>query len=183
MRSTLLPLIAAAAVALASPIASQQLPFAVPSSDNTGVLSSIPAGHAVWSALSAPDLAALAQHIAELSETRYVRFAEGMKAVAITEGMKALLTYEGTRFIDVTDEQEWATTQVHAPFPATLAYKTAQLDPLFADISTTAMKAFLTKFTSYRTRYYRSATGAESQKFLLAHLKTVCRLTLRYDRR
>lgn len=35
------------------------------------------------------------------------------------------------------------------------------------------MRSFLTKFSSFHTRYFRSQTGRESQLFLLDHLKTV----------
>jgi len=35
------------------------------------------------------------------------------------------------------------------------------------------MKTFLTKFSSFRNRYYRSSTGVESQQFLLATIKKI----------
>jgi leucyl aminopeptidase len=35
------------------------------------------------------------------------------------------------------------------------------------------MKAFLTKFSSFRTRYYRSDTGKQSQQWLLSQIKEV----------
>lgn len=35
------------------------------------------------------------------------------------------------------------------------------------------MKAFLTKFSSFRTRYYRSETGKQSQHFLHQTLEKV----------
>ena len=34
-----------------------------------------------------------------------------------------------------------------------------------------SMRSFLTSFSGFRTRYYRSETGRESQQFLLGHLK------------
>jgi leucyl aminopeptidase len=42
---------------------------------------------------------------------------------------------------------------------------------LFKSISLDTMKAFLTKFTSFHTRYYRSQSGRDSQVYLLEHLK------------
>jgi leucyl aminopeptidase len=35
------------------------------------------------------------------------------------------------------------------------------------------MTTFLTKFSSFHTRYYQSQTGRESQLWLLGHLKEV----------
>lgn len=37
------------------------------------------------------------------------------------------------------------------------------------------MREFLTKFTAFRTRYYKSQTGKESQRFLLGTLKEIAR--------
>lgn len=57
--------------------------------------------------------------------------------------------------------------------PPQLLYTSAGLSPIFDLIDTKYMKAFLTKFSAYRTRYYRSATGRESQLFLLSTLEAV----------
>jgi len=36
------------------------------------------------------------------------------------------------------------------------------------------MRAFLTKFSGFRTRYYRSETGKQSQHFLYQTIEEVC---------
>lgn len=45
--------------------------------------------------------------------------------------------------------------------------------PLYKSLDVDHMKTFLTKFTSFKTRYYRSETGRESQKFLLGTLREI----------
>jgi leucyl aminopeptidase len=60
-------------------------------------------------------------------------------------------------------------------FPTKLSYTAKLLEPLFDHISIPEMTKFLTSFSAFRTRYYRSSTGKESQQFLLKHLKDVRR--------
>lgn len=59
------------------------------------------------------------------------------------------------------------------PFPKKLSYSSKALEPLFKTISLDQIKRFLTEFTAFRTRYYRSETGKQSQQFLLRVLKEV----------
>lgn len=58
-------------------------------------------------------------------------------------------------------------------YPKHLAHSSSALEASFAHIDVGAMRTFLTKFSSFKTRYFRSQTGRESQLFLLDHLKTV----------
>lgn len=48
-----------------------------------------------------------------------------------------------------------------------------QIKAITKTLSVEKMKTFLTKFSGFRTRYYRSDTGRESQRFLLATLQEI----------
>lgn len=78
------------------------------------------------------------------------------------------------------------TTAIHHPESDHLSQPTeypkpgkhaAEIKDITKTLSVEHMKKFLTKFTGFRTRYYRSDTGRESQKFLLATLKEAARGT------
>jgi leucyl aminopeptidase len=58
-------------------------------------------------------------------------------------------------------------------YPAAVKYSVDKLEPYYKKISIPKMKAFLTKFSSFRNRYYRSSTGVESQQFLLATIRKI----------
>lgn len=58
-------------------------------------------------------------------------------------------------------------------FPSKLSYNKKALQPLFKRLDTTSMRRFLSSFTAFRTRYYRSETGAQSQKFLLGQIQQI----------
>ncbi|KAM0752750.1 Zn-dependent exopeptidase [Meredithblackwellia eburnea MCA 4105] len=117
----------------------------------------------------------LKQHISSLPEKRLVKLAENDEPILITEGEKALLVLQRLRFEDVTDEQSFITTQHKQFFPSKLTYNSKALGPIFSIIDTDYMKTFLTKFSSFRTRYYRSETGKQSQQFLLSTLKDIAK--------
>lgn len=52
---------------------------------------------------------------------------------------------------------------------------TTYINHIYKSFSIDAMKAFLTKFTSFRTRYYRSDTGKQSQKWLLSQIEDIAK--------
>jgi len=85
----------------------------------------------------------------------------------MAEGEKSLLGLQGIRYMDVTDEETSFSTQAKEPFPSKPQYTVKDLQPLFDHLSVSRAKEFLTKFSSYYTRYYRSPTGKQSQQFLL----------------
>lgn len=58
-------------------------------------------------------------------------------------------------------------------FPNTLSYQKKDLEPLFKRLDQANMRKFLSSFTAFRTRYYRSETGAQSQKFLLGQVEQI----------
>lgn len=81
------------------------------------------------------------------------------------------------RFIDVTDslsyESEIYPDVVSAvAIPGVLSQQSV-VKPMFRNISQEGMKDFLRKFTAFHTRYYRSETGVESTRWLLASLKEI----------
>lgn len=66
-------------------------------------------------------------------------------------------------------------TAIAESFPSKLSYNTKALQSLFDDLSTSEMRRFLQSFTGFRTRYYRSDTGKQSQQFLLGQIKQVAK--------
>ncbi|GAA5918121.1 hypothetical protein JCM5296_005235, partial [Sporobolomyces johnsonii] len=129
-------------------------------------------------ALPASDLAQLEQHIARWTEKRLVKLAEDAEPLEITEGEKALLVFAGKRFIDVTNDDDTSmAVQSSEPFPKKLVYTSKALQPLFDRISLAQMKKFLSSFSGFRTRYYRSSDGKQSQQFLLGQIKQIASST------
>ncbi|BGP16500.1 hypothetical protein JCM10213_001163 [Rhodosporidiobolus nylandii] len=172
---------AVASVATAFPLTDSQLTFTSDSpSSNSDTAASL-----VHSLNLADTLAALPrghqlrlkEYMAALPEKRLVKLAEDGEAMEITEGEKSLLVMAGQHFIDVTDEQDLLTVAVadKKPFPSKLTYNTSDLQPLFDNISLYKMKEFLTSFTGFRTRHYRSDTGKQSQQFLLGQIRQIAK--------
>ncbi|GAA6001494.1 hypothetical protein JCM10207_006694 [Rhodosporidiobolus poonsookiae] len=127
--------------------------------------------------------ARLAKYIAGLPERRLVKLSEDGAPFEITEGEKALLVLSGQAFMDVTDEDQALTVAVaeKKSFPDKLTYSTKDLQPLFDHISLDKMKEFLTAFTGFRTRHYRSDTGKQSQQFLLSKIKQMAKSNKKLD--
>ncbi|GAA5863194.1 hypothetical protein JCM3774_000806 [Rhodotorula dairenensis] len=115
----------------------------------------------------------LNEYIAGLTAEVRVSLADDEDPITMTEGEKALLTLTGTRFVDVTEEQQFLTTTVQEVFPDKLSYQKKDLEPLFNRLDLGNMRKFLSSFTAFRTRYYRSDTGAQSQKFLLGQVEQI----------
>lgn len=127
------------------------------------------------SKLSPDHFEQLREHVLSLPEQRSIEMASGA-VVTMTEGEKALLTASDIKFVDVTDRTAWFTSLDAAkkdPLPKELRFNSSELSSYFDDIDTVEMKRFLTKFTSFRTRYYRSETGKQSQQFLLSTIKSI----------
>ncbi|GAA5854371.1 hypothetical protein JCM8547_001797 [Rhodosporidiobolus lusitaniae] len=169
--STALPLADTPAAA-----AGGQLAFSLPSSDSSA--SSLVAHLDLadsFATLKPCQRKKLEQWVAGLPEQRLVKLGEDEAPIWITEGEKALLTMAGRRFVDVTDEDEQLTVAVaeSEPFPNKLTYKKADLQPLFDHVSLGKMRKFLTLFSGFRTRHYRSDTGKQSQHFLLGQIKQI----------
>lgn len=133
------------------------------------------------SALPPLEMALLLEHIHLLPEKRLVALSSGPEDVyEITEGEKALLTYHGVRFVDVTGyqtQEDVIANKKDDPkhlqnFPEKLQYGRKELEKRFyGAIDTARMKTFLSKFSSFRTRWSAFCSAQTD----LMHLLT-CRL-------
>lgn len=168
-----------------------QLPFIVPETHNELAIhkpSSLPSLESFQSLLLPLEYAQLADHVASLPERRIIALSEQANdRYTITEGEKALLVFHNIKFIDITDavlsgldndaspSVDIAETDVgDAAFPSNWTYGRHELQKHYYDnIDTSRMKAFLKAFSSFRTRYYRSNDGRQSQLFLLEKIKQI----------
>ncbi|OWZ36045.1 hypothetical protein LQV05_006244 [Cryptococcus neoformans] len=156
-----LPLLASAV-----PTAREQLAFQV----STG--SSIIEGQDIFAAHDGFSL--------DLGEMRLVQFSEEEPPVWMSELEKIQAKAKGLRFMDITDTPTLGFSSYLLPSAASVKYSyptpgnhTKTINSIIKKLDIDHMKEFLTKFTSFRTRYYRSDTGKDSQKFLLKTLKEI----------
>jgi len=111
----------------------------------------------------------------DLAERRLVQV-EGQSPMWVTELEKINLKAQGVRFFDITDNQELGASAhlrtVKSPsYPSPNA--TALVKPVLKKLSTDGPKENLKEFSSFRTRYYRSETGRQSQQWLLQKISEV----------
>jgi len=110
----------------------------------------------------------------DLSQRRLVQFSEEGPAVWMTELEKIQAKAAGKKFFDITDTRDLGVGVAaleFKEFPAPNATK--QVKSVIKHLSTDGPKANLEKFTSFRTRYYRSDTGRESQLWLLGKIQEI----------
>ncbi|KAI9278081.1 hypothetical protein BY458DRAFT_432419 [Sporodiniella umbellata] len=107
-------------------------------------------------------------------EMRLVQYSEDSPAKWMTESDKEALIRAGIKFMDITDYPQTLNTLTHwAPFiPTKVEYKD-EVKPFIGNLTTDTMKEVLTHFTSFRTRYYKSSSGAESCRWLLDQISDV----------
>ncbi|KAJ3214907.1 Leucine aminopeptidase 1 [Dinochytrium kinnereticum] len=78
--------------------------------------------------------------------------------------------------MDITDNDleslSTLTPPLRFPLPASPSHPSI-VKPLTANISIPHLESWLTKFTSFKTRYYQSSSGAESSLWLLDQVKEV----------
>ncbi|GAA5823326.1 hypothetical protein JCM5353_008234 [Sporobolomyces roseus] len=178
-----IPLLAATLATLATALPSlqqpQQISFSSPLSDVVSPQSLLSEVDLIaLSSLPTDDLAQLERHILSLSERRKVQLSADSAPIEISEGEKALLTFAGKKFIDVTNDNESTSVAVQSKnsFPKKLSYSRKSLSPIFDKISLKEMKTFLTSFSGFRTRYYRSSDGKQSENFLLGQISQIANL-------
>ncbi|KAG8935152.1 Leucine aminopeptidase 1 [Tulasnella sp. 418] len=110
----------------------------------------------------------------DLSAKRLVQFAPGEPAVWMTELDKITAKAAGKKFFDITDVQDLEESVREMSFkhfpPISSQDKVKEV---IKTLSTDGPRAHLEKFTSFRTRYYRSETGRQSQEWLLATIQSV----------
>jgi len=109
----------------------------------------------------------------DLNAQRLVQL-EGQEPIWMTELEKIQAKAQGIKFFDITDAQELGFTaglrlQNKATFPSPNA--TEKVFPVLDTLSTEGPRENLEKFTSFRTRHYRSETGRQSQEWLLAKIE------------
>jgi leucyl aminopeptidase len=90
---------------------------------------------------------------------------------------KHWLFLRGIKYFDITSEYYKGPLPLHisseAEFPSKLSYEKKLKGTIFDEISEKGPRENLKKFTSFRTRYYRSATGRESQLWLMGTAKLI----------
>ncbi|KAH7344884.1 hypothetical protein B0J17DRAFT_637360 [Rhizoctonia solani] len=107
----------------------------------------------------------------DLESKRLVQFNDEEEPVMISELEKIIAKAAGRKFFDITDHPESASAHVRAFKHTYESPKEMSLvKPVLKTLSTDGPKANLEKFTSFRTRYYRSETGKQSQQWLKAKI-------------
>jgi len=123
---------------------------------------------------SAEDYANYPGYDLDLNELRLVQL-EGREPVWMTEYEKIQLKAQGQNFFDITDAQELGDSESFATQDAVFGPLTHQdkVKSVIETLSVDGPKANLEKFTSFRTRYYRSDTGKQSQVWLQSKIDEV----------
>ncbi|KAG8791407.1 Leucine aminopeptidase 1, partial [Ceratobasidium sp. 428] len=103
---------------------------------------------------------------------RLVQFSDKQEPVWISELDKITAKAAGKRFFDITDNPESAFAPAHVSFVSYGSPNATKLvKPILKTLSSDGPKTNLEKFTGFRTRYYRSDTGRQSQQWLLAKIQ------------
>ncbi|THV03282.1 Zn-dependent exopeptidase [Dendrothele bispora CBS 962.96] len=111
----------------------------------------------------------------DLSDKRLIQL-EGQDPVWMSERDKISLKAQGINFFDITDAQELSfavpsTIRTQGTFPPPNA--TEKVLPILKTLSSDGPRENLEKFTSFRTRHYRSDTGKQSQQWLLSKISEI----------
>jgi len=109
----------------------------------------------------------------DLNARRLVQM-EGKAPVWMTELEKIIAKAEGVQFFDITDTQDLgfnAHLRHQSTFPSLNA--TDQVKSVLKTLSTKGPEENLKKLSSFRTRYYRSDTGRESQQWLFSKIAEI----------
>ncbi|KAN0132113.1 hypothetical protein V8E53_010150 [Lactarius tabidus] len=103
-----------------------------------------------------------------LQEMRLVQLAPDSEPVWMTELEKVQAKAAGMNFMDITDAEDLGSL---SPMKTRTALRRTKAPKAVArvikELSTAGPKENLERFTSFRTRHYRSQTGQESQKWLI----------------
>ena len=124
-----------------------------------------------------------------LFEQRMIQTCSDCQPYWTTELGKHFLFMRGINFIDLTGDYERGPAYMslmstgalapHKSLAGKLPKKVAHHDQLtgsiFKNISDAGPRANLREFTAFRTRYYRSSTGRESQAWLLKTVKNLAK--------
>ncbi|EKM59666.1 uncharacterized protein PHACADRAFT_170253 [Phanerochaete carnosa HHB-10118-sp] len=111
----------------------------------------------------------------DLAALRLVQV-EGKEPIWVPELEKINMKAQGVNFFDITETQELGAT-AHLRTLVKPSYKKPNASslvlPVLEKLSTDGPKENLKQFTSFRTRYYRSDTGRDSQKWLLNKISEI----------
>ncbi|EMD40572.1 hypothetical protein CERSUDRAFT_111168 [Gelatoporia subvermispora B] len=113
----------------------------------------------------------------DLSELRLVQL-EGQPPVLMTELEKIHAKAQGHKFFDITDTPDlgYSASLRTASRPVFPSPNSSDLiKPILKNLSVENLKSTLGEFTSFRTRYYRSDTGKQSEKWLLGKIAEITR--------
>jgi leucyl aminopeptidase len=91
---------------------------------------------------------------------------------------KHWLFFRGITYFDLNEEYYKGPLPLHisskeATFPSKLSHQKVLNSTVFPEISEKGPRSNLEKFTSFRTRYYRSSTGRDSQLWLMGMAKAI----------
>ncbi|CAL8109375.1 unnamed protein product [Orchesella dallaii] len=104
---------------------------------------------------------------------RLILTSENSAAVWLSEEEVWKLIESNQRFIDITGQPEVPILNAHQTkaIPTTLQFQSV-VSQLVGNIDRSRVEQFVTDFSSYSTRYYRSETGEASQKWLLSQVQS-----------
>ncbi|KAF9952251.1 Leucine aminopeptidase 1 [Mortierella alpina] len=105
---------------------------------------------------------------APTGEKRLVQTADEKAPFWATEEQRMQMLRDKVGYMDITDHQGFhhrLHTQVKKALPKAAVHQD-KFDRYVDELSTTSMKVALTKFTSFKTRYYKSEHGVASAKWL-----------------
>ncbi|KAF9571419.1 Leucine aminopeptidase 1 [Mortierella alpina] len=105
---------------------------------------------------------------APAEEKRLVQTADDKAPFWATEEQRMQMLRDKVGYMDITDHQGFhhrVHTQVKRALPKAAVHQD-KFDRYVDELSTANMKVALTKFTSFKTRYYKSEQGVESAKWL-----------------
>ncbi|WWC64621.1 uncharacterized protein I303_107232 [Kwoniella dejecticola CBS 10117] len=116
----------------------------------------------------------------DLNDLRLVQFSDEEPPVWISELEKIEAKSKGRKFMDITETPTLGFSSYLLPSTANARYTypspgnySKPIKSIIKSLDIKHMKSFLKEFTSFRTRYYRSETGKQSQQFLLSKLKEI----------
>jgi leucyl aminopeptidase len=110
----------------------------------------------------------------DLNSLRLVQL-EGKDPLWMTELEKIQLKSQGVKFFDITETQELGSLAHlrlnESSFPT--PNRTEEVRSILKTLSVQGPRENLEKFSSFRTRYYRSTTGKQSQQWLLSKISQI----------
>jgi len=112
----------------------------------------------------------------DLDAKRLVQFAPNEDPIWITEREKIIAKANSINFFDITDSPEYApeeTSRFSGNAEIATYDASKHITSVIKTLSTKEPRANLKKFTSFRTRYYRSETGRHSQLWLLSRINEI----------